>query len=73
MGSFWDRIKRFFESKGWRVFWSLFVIAVFINLFIDTLPRQMNWYRVVLLITIVILVIMRVIKIIQIIKTPGKE
>ena len=68
MGSFWNKTKVFFESRGWRIFWSLFVIAVFVNLFVQTLHRPMDWFRVVLLITLPILVIRRVFEIVQAIK-----
>ena len=73
MGSFWDKTKVFFESRGWRIFWSLFVIAVFVNLFVQTLHRPMDWFRVVLLITLPILVIRRVFEIVQAIKSKTKD
>ncbi len=67
MGSFWNKTKVFFESRGWRIFWSLFVIAVFVNLL------QMDWFRVVLLITLLIFVIRRVFEIVQAIKSKAKD
>ncbi len=70
MGSFWNKTKVFFESKGWRIFWSLFVIAV---LFVQTLHRPMDWFRVVLLITLPILVIRRVFEIVRAIKSKTKD
>ena len=77
MGSFWNKTKVFFESRGWRIFWSLFVIAVFVNLFVNlfvqTLHRPMDWFRVVLLITLPILVIRRVFEIVQAIKSKTKD
>ena len=73
MSSLWNKIKVFFESRGWRIFWSLFVIAVFVNLFVQTLPRPMDWFRVVLLITLPILVIRRVFMIVQAIKSKTKD
>ena len=62
MGSFWNKTKVFFESRGWRIFWSLFVIA-----------RPMDWFRVVLLITLPILVIRRVFEIVRAIKSKTKD
>lgn len=73
MGSFWSKTKVFFESRGWRIFWSLFVIAVFVNLFVQTLHQQMDWFRVVLLITLPIFVIRRVFMILQAIKSKAKD
>ena len=73
MGSFWNKTKAFFESRGWRIFWPLFVIAVFVNLFVQMLHRPMDWFRVVLLITISILVIRRVFEIVQAIKSKTKD
>ena len=73
MNSFWNKTQRFFESKGWRIFWSLFVIVVFINLFVSVLHLRMNWYRVVLLVTIAILVIRRIIEIVQIVRLIKKD
>lgn len=73
MGSFWNKTKVFFKSRGWRIFWSLFVIAVFVNLFVQTLHRPMDWFRVVLLITLPILVIRRVFEIVQAIKSKTKD
>ena len=73
MSSFWDKTKVFFESRGWRIFWSLFVIAVFVNLFVQTLHRPMDWFSVVLLITIIILVIRRTIEIVQVIRSKNKD
>ena len=73
MSSFWNKTKVFFESRGWRIFWSLFVIAVFVNLFVQTLHRSMDWFRVVLLITLPILVIRRVFEIVQVIKSKTKD
>ena len=66
MGSFWNKTKVFFESRGWRIFWSLFVIA-------QTLHRPMDWFRVVLLITLPILVIRRVFEIVRAIKSKTKD
>ena len=68
-----NRIQRFFESRGWRIIWSLFVIAAFIGLFVDLLQRPMNWFRVVMLITLPILVIRRVFEIVRAIKTKTKD
>ena len=65
MGGFWNKTKVFFESRGWRIFWSLIVIAIFVNLFVQTLHQQMDWFRVVLLITLPIFVIRRVVMILQ--------
>lgn len=48
MYGFRNKTKSFFESKGWRISWSLFVIAIFVNLFVNTLQRSMDWFRVVL-------------------------
>ena len=73
MGSFRNKTKVFFESRGWRIFWSLFVIAIFVNLFVQTLHRQMDWFRVVLLITLPIVVIRRVFMILQAIKSKAKD
>ena len=73
MDTFKDKIKRFFASKGWRICWSLFVIAVFVNMFIETLHRPMDWFRVILLITLPILVIRRIIVIVQAIKSSASE
>ena len=73
MDTFWNRIQRFFESKGWRIFWSLFVIVVFIILFVEMLHRQMDWFRVILLITLSIFVIRRIIEIVQIIRSIKKD
>ena len=73
MGSFWNKTKAFFESRGWRIFWSLFVIAVFVNLFVQMLHRPMDWFRVVLLITLSILVIRKVFEIVQAIKSKTKD
>lgn len=73
MGNIQDRIKRFFASRGWRIFWSLFVIAVFTNMFIETLQQQVKWFRVVLLITLPILVIRRILEIVQAIKSPTRR
>ena len=73
MSSFWDKTKVFFESRGWRIFWSLFVIAVFVNLFVQTLHRPLDWFRVVLLITLPILVIRRVFEFVQAIKSKTKD
>ena len=73
MSSFWDKTKVFFESRGWRIFWSLFVIAVFVNLFVQTLHRPMDWFRVVLLITLPIFVLRRIIEIVQVIRSKNKD
>ena len=73
MDSFWNKTKVFFESRGWRIFWSLFVIAVFVNLFVQPLHRPIDWFRVVLLITLPILVIRRVFEIVQAIKSKTKD
>ena len=73
MDSFGNKMRRFFKSRGWQVFWSLFVIAVFINMFIETLHRSMDWFRVVLLITLPILVIRRIIMIAQAIKSNNQK
>lgn len=72
MDSFWDKAQSFFESKGWRIFWSVFIIVVFTNLFVSVLHLRMNWYRIVLLVTIVVLVIRRIVEIVRIIR-PIKE
>ena len=72
MGSFWNKTKAFFESRGWRIFWSLFVIALFVNLFVQTLHQPMDWFRVTLLITLAIFVIRRVFMIVQAIKSKEK-
>jgi hypothetical protein len=73
MSTFGNRIQRVFESRGWQIFWSLFVIAAFIGLFVDLLQRPMNGFRVVLLITLPILVIRRVFEIVRAIKTKTKD
>ena len=73
MGSFWNKTKVFFKSRGWRIFWSLFVIAVFVNLFVQTLHQPMDWFRVTLLITLPICVIRRVFEIVQAIKSKTKD
>ncbi len=72
MGSFWNKTKAFFESRGWRIFWSLFVIALFVNLFVQTLHQPMDWFRVTLLITLPIFIIRRVFMIVQAIKSKDK-
>lgn len=72
MDSFRDKAQRFFESKGWRIFCSVFIIVVFTNLFVSVLHLRMNWYRIVLLVTIVVLVIRRIVEIVRIIR-PIKE
>ena len=70
MGSFWNKTNAFFESRGWRrIFWSLFVIAVFVNMFVNTLHRPMNWFRATLLILLPVLVIRRVFMIVQAVKS----
>ena len=73
MGSFWNKTIGFFESRGWRIFWSLLVIAVFVDLFVQTLHRPMDWFRVVLLILLPILVITKVFEIVQAIKSKTKD
>ena len=73
MGSFWNKTIALFESRGWRISWSLFVIAIFINFFIETLHRPMDWFRIVLLITLPILAIRRVFEIVQAIKYKTKD
>jgi len=73
MDTFWDKTQRFFKSKGWRIFWSLFVIFVFIRFFVETLHQQMDWFRVLLLITLPILVIRRIIVIVQTIRSVKKD
>ena len=73
MSIFWNNTKAFFESRGWRISWSLFVIAIFINFFVETLHRPMDWFRMVLLITLPILVIRRVFEIVQAIKSKTKD
>lgn len=73
MDSFWDKAQRFFESKGWRIFCSVFIIAVFTNLFVSVLHLRMNWYRIVLLVTIVVLVIRRIFEIVLIIRSLNKD
>ena len=57
MGSFWNKTKVFFESK----------------VFVQTLHRPMDWFRVVLLITLPILVIRRVFEIVRAIKSKTKD
>ena len=42
-------------------------------MFIETLHRSMDWFRVVLLITVPILVIRRIIMIVQAIKSNNQE
>ena len=73
MDTFRDKIKRFFASRGLRIFWSLFVIAVFVNMFIETLHQPTDWFRVVLLITLPIFVIRRVFVIVKAIKSKTSE
>ena len=73
MSTFGNRIQGFFESRGWRIVWSLFVIAAFIGLFVDLLQRPTTWFRVVMLITLPILVIRRVLEIVRAIKTKTKD
>ena len=73
MSTFGNKIQRVFESRGWRIFWSLFVIAAFIGLFVDLLQRPMNWFRIVMLVTLPILVIRRVFEIVRAIKTKTKD
>ena len=73
MGNLWNKTKAFFESRGWHIFWSLFVTAVFVNMFIETLHQPTRWFRVVLLITLPILVIRRVFVIVQAIKSKTNE
>lgn len=73
MDGFRNKTKSFFESKGWRISWSLFVIAIFVNLFVNTLQRSMDWFRVVLLITLPIFILMRVFEIVQAIESKTKD
>ena len=73
MDTFRDKIKRFFASRGLRIFWSLFVSAVFVNMFIETLHQPTDWFRVVLLITLPIFVIRRVFVIVKAIKSKTSE
>ena len=73
MDSFWDKAQRFFESKGWSIFWSVFIIVVFTNLFVSVLHLRMNWYRIVLLVTIVVLVIRRIVEIVLTIRSLKKD
>ena len=73
MSSFRNKTIVFFESRGWRIFWSLLVIAVFVDLFVQTLHRPMDWFRVVLLILLPILVITKVFEIVQAIKSKTKD
>ena len=73
MDSFWNKAHRFFESKGWRIFWSVFIIVVFTNLFMSVLHLRMNWYRIVLLVTIVALVIRRIVEIVLTIRSLKKD
>lgn len=73
MGSFWNKTRAFLESRGWRVSWSLFVIAVFVNLFVKTLHQPMDWFRLVLLITLPILIIRRVFEIVLAIKSKTRD
>jgi hypothetical protein len=68
-----NKAKVFFESRGWRIFWSLFVIAIFVNLFVQTLHQPMDWFRVILLITLPIFIIRRVLIIVQAIKSKSKD
>lgn len=73
MNALWEKIQRFIESRGWRIFWSLFVIVIFTNLFVETIHRPMTWFRVVLLVTLPILVIRRVVEIVRTIQSKTKE
>ena len=73
MGTFWNKTQRFFKSKGWRIFWSLLLIALFIKLFVDVLQLKMDWSRVLLLIMIVIAVISKVVELVTTIRSLKKD
>ena len=73
MGTFWDKTQKFFKSKGWQIFWSIFLIAIFTKLFVDVLHLEMNWSRVILLIIIVIVTIDKAVSLVRTIRSLKKD
>ena len=73
MGAFRDKAQRFFKSRGWHIFWSLCLIVLFIDFYVDHLHGTMTWSRVALLVSIALITIAKVIELVWTLKSGAKD